>query len=114
MSLSVKIFLGLALGIATGIFLGDITAPLKLVGDGFVQLLQLPLLHMTYDVAPPVPPQTFQTFSSYNKISVMYYTLVIFFSQRTFSYLNICQHSHDESLTTLVTHLMIGLGVPLA
>ena len=33
MSLSAKIFLGLGLGIATGIFLGEITAPLKIVGD---------------------------------------------------------------------------------
>ena len=32
MSLSAKIFLGLGLGIATGIFLGEITAPLKAVG----------------------------------------------------------------------------------
>ena len=38
MSLSAQIFLGLGLGIATGIFLGEITAPLKIVGEGFVQL----------------------------------------------------------------------------
>jgi len=44
MSLSVQIFLGLGLGIATGIFLGDITAPLKLVGDGYVHLLQMAVL----------------------------------------------------------------------
>jgi Na+/H+-dicarboxylate symporter/ABC-type amino acid transport substrate-binding protein len=44
MSLSAKIFLGLGLGIATGIFLGEITAPLKLVGAGFVQLLQMAVL----------------------------------------------------------------------
>jgi Na+/H+-dicarboxylate symporter/ABC-type amino acid transport substrate-binding protein len=44
MSLSTQIFLGLGLGIATGIFLGEITAPLKLVGDGFVQLLQMAVL----------------------------------------------------------------------
>jgi Na+/H+-dicarboxylate symporter/ABC-type amino acid transport substrate-binding protein len=44
MSLSTKIFLGLGLGIATGIFLGEITAPLKLVGNGFVQLLQMAVL----------------------------------------------------------------------
>jgi Na+/H+-dicarboxylate symporter/ABC-type amino acid transport substrate-binding protein len=44
MSLSAQIFLGLGLGIATGIFLGEITAPLKLVGGGFVQLLQMAVL----------------------------------------------------------------------
>ena len=44
MSLSAKIFLGLGLGIATGIFLGEIAAPLKLVGEGFVQLLQMAVL----------------------------------------------------------------------
>ncbi|MGB7946141.1 MAG: cation:dicarboxylase symporter family transporter, partial [Candidatus Binatia bacterium] len=44
MSLSAQIFLGLGLGIATGIFLGEITAPLKLVGAGFVQLLQMAVL----------------------------------------------------------------------
>ena len=44
MSLSAQIFLGLGLGIATGIFLGEITAPLKVLGDGFVQLLQMAVL----------------------------------------------------------------------
>ena len=44
MSSSTKIFLGLGLGIATGIFLGEITAPLKIVGEGFVQLLQMAVL----------------------------------------------------------------------
>jgi Na+/H+-dicarboxylate symporter len=44
MSLSAQIFLGLGLGVTTGIFLGEITAPLKLVGDGFVQLLQMGVL----------------------------------------------------------------------
>ncbi len=44
MSLSAQIFLGLGLGIATGIFFGEIAAPLKLVGAGFVQLLQMAVL----------------------------------------------------------------------
>ena len=44
MSLSAKIFLGLGLGIATGIFLGEITAPLKAVGSAYVQLLQMAVL----------------------------------------------------------------------
>ncbi|MGZ8480493.1 MAG: cation:dicarboxylate symporter family transporter, partial [Candidatus Binatia bacterium] len=44
MSLSAKIFFGLGLGIATGIFLGEITAPLKAVGAAYVQLLQMAVL----------------------------------------------------------------------
>ena len=44
MSLSAKIFLGLGLGIATGIFLGEITAPLKVVGAAYIQLLQMAVL----------------------------------------------------------------------
>jgi len=44
MSLSTQIFLGLGLGIATGIFLGEMMAPLKIVGEVFVQLLQMAVL----------------------------------------------------------------------
>jgi hypothetical protein len=44
MSLSAKIFLGLGLGIVSGLFLGEITAPLKMVGDAYVQLLQMAVL----------------------------------------------------------------------
>ncbi len=44
MSLSAKIFLGLGLGIATGLFLGEIAAPLKAVGSAYVQLLQMAVL----------------------------------------------------------------------
>ena len=44
MSLSAQIFLGLGLGIVSGIFLGDIVAPLRLVGDGYVHLLQMAVL----------------------------------------------------------------------
>ena len=44
MSLSVQIFLGLGVGIATGIFLGEIAASLKVVGEGYVQLLQMAVL----------------------------------------------------------------------
>jgi Na+/H+-dicarboxylate symporter/ABC-type amino acid transport substrate-binding protein len=44
MSLSAQIFLGLGLGVATGIFLGEIAAPLKVVGDGYIQLLQMAVL----------------------------------------------------------------------
>jgi Na+/H+-dicarboxylate symporter/ABC-type amino acid transport substrate-binding protein len=44
MSLSAQIFFGLGLGIATGIFFGEMTAPLKVVGEGFVKLLQMGVL----------------------------------------------------------------------
>jgi Na+/H+-dicarboxylate symporter/ABC-type amino acid transport substrate-binding protein len=44
MSLSAQIFLGLGLGLAAGIFLGEITAPLKIVGTGYIQLLQMAVL----------------------------------------------------------------------
>ena len=40
MSLAAQIFLGLGLGIATGIFLGEITAPLKVVAEGGGVLIQ--------------------------------------------------------------------------
>jgi len=44
MSLSAKIFLGLGLGIVAGIFLGEIVAPLRVVGQAFVLLLQMAVL----------------------------------------------------------------------
>src|SRR6478672_13244912 len=44
MSLAQQIFLGLGLGIATGIFLGEIAAPLKFIGDAYVHLLQMAVL----------------------------------------------------------------------
>lgn len=44
MSLSAQIFLGLGLGVATGIFLGEIAAPLKVVGNGYINLLQMAVL----------------------------------------------------------------------
>ena len=44
LSLSTQILIGFGLGIATGIFLGEIAAPLKLVGDGYVHLLQMAVL----------------------------------------------------------------------
>ena len=39
-----KILLGLALGVATGLFLGDLAAPLRFLADGFVRLLQMTVL----------------------------------------------------------------------
>ncbi len=44
MSLSAQIFLGLGLGIVTGIFLGEIAAPLDIIGKGYIQLLQMAVL----------------------------------------------------------------------
>ena len=44
MSLSTKIFVGLFLGIATGLFFGEMVAFLKPVGDLFVQLLKMAVL----------------------------------------------------------------------
>jgi Na+/H+-dicarboxylate symporter len=44
MSLSARIFFGLGMGLATGIFFGDLVADLKIVGDIFVKLLQITVL----------------------------------------------------------------------
>jgi len=44
LSLSAKILLGMGLGIITGIFFGELTEPIGIVGQGFVQLLQMAIL----------------------------------------------------------------------
>ena len=44
MSFSRKILIGLFLGIATGLFLGEDAAPLRVVADGFLRLLQMTVL----------------------------------------------------------------------
>jgi Na+/H+-dicarboxylate symporter/ABC-type amino acid transport substrate-binding protein len=44
MSFSKKILAGLLAGIVTGIFLGDLVAPLDLIATGFVRLLQMTVL----------------------------------------------------------------------
>ncbi len=44
MSLSGRILVGLLVGIATGLFFGEIVADLKLLGDVFVKLLQITVL----------------------------------------------------------------------
>ena len=44
MSLSGRILVGLLVGVATGLFFGEIVADLKLVGDVFVKLLQITVL----------------------------------------------------------------------
>ena len=44
MTFSAKILVGLAAGIATGLVLGELVAPLQIVADGFVRLLQMTVL----------------------------------------------------------------------
>jgi len=44
MGLSARIFIGLAAGICTGIFFGELVADLKLLGDIFIKLLQITVL----------------------------------------------------------------------
>lgn len=44
MSLSTKVLLGLALGIVSGVFFGEMLASLQVVGDAFIQLLQMTVL----------------------------------------------------------------------
>ena len=44
MSLATKVFIGMALGALTGIFLGERAAVLKIAGDAFVLLLQMTVL----------------------------------------------------------------------
>jgi len=44
MTLSTQVLIGLGLGIFTGIFVGEMAAPLDVVGTGFVRLLQMTVL----------------------------------------------------------------------
>jgi len=44
MGLSGRIFVGLIIGIATGLFFGELVADLKMIGDIFVKLLQITVL----------------------------------------------------------------------
>lgn len=44
MKLSTKVLMGLAAGIATGIVLGDLAAPLSIVGQAFILILQVTVL----------------------------------------------------------------------
>ena len=44
MSLSTKVLLGLVLGIAVGVFFGESAGSIKIVGDAFIQLLQMTVL----------------------------------------------------------------------
>jgi Na+/H+-dicarboxylate symporter len=42
--IATQVLLALAIGALTGIFLGEIVAPLKIVGDAFIRLLQITVL----------------------------------------------------------------------
>ena len=44
LSLSTQVFIGLGLGLVTGIFFGEMVTPVKSVGDAFVRLLQMTVL----------------------------------------------------------------------
>ena len=44
MSLSTRVLIGLFSGVAAGVFFGELTAPLKIAGDAFIQLLQMTVL----------------------------------------------------------------------
>jgi Na+/H+-dicarboxylate symporter len=44
MTFSRQILVGLAAGVATGLFLGELVAPLQIVADGFIKLLQMTVL----------------------------------------------------------------------
>ncbi|MFC1858287.1 cation:dicarboxylate symporter family transporter [Thermodesulfobacteriota bacterium] len=44
LSLSSQILIGMGLGIAAGIFFGEYCAPLQIIGDAFIQLLQMTIL----------------------------------------------------------------------
>ena len=44
LSLSAQVFIALALGILAGLFFGELIAPVKVVGDIFIGLLQMTVL----------------------------------------------------------------------
>ncbi len=44
LNLATQVFIGLFLGLATGVFLGEAAAPLRLVGDAFLRLLQITVI----------------------------------------------------------------------
>ena len=44
MKFSRKVLIGLAAGIATGLFFGELVAPLTVMADGFIRLLQMTVL----------------------------------------------------------------------
>jgi Na+/H+-dicarboxylate symporter len=44
MSLATKVLIGFIVGVAAGIFFGDLIAPIGIVGDAFIGLLQMTVL----------------------------------------------------------------------
>jgi hypothetical protein len=49
MSLSGQILIGLVAGVAVGLFFGETVAPLQIVADGFIKLLQMTVLRNLSD-----------------------------------------------------------------
>ena len=48
MSLSTRVLIGLLLGVAAGIFLGEEVEPISVVGDAFLLLLQMTVLQKSH------------------------------------------------------------------
>ena len=44
MSLATRVLIGFALGVGCGIFFGEIAAPVGVLGDAFIRLLQMTVL----------------------------------------------------------------------
>ncbi|MBW1876585.1 MAG: cation:dicarboxylase symporter family transporter, partial [Deltaproteobacteria bacterium] len=44
MTLATKVLIGFALGVGSGIFFGELAAPVGVVGDAFIRLLQMTVL----------------------------------------------------------------------
>ena len=61
MSFSAKVLAGLALGVATGLFVGEMASPLKVVADGFVKLLQMTVLpYVTLSITSNLGSMTYK------------------------------------------------------
>ena len=61
MTFTRRILVGLTLGIATGVFFGDLVAPLGAVADGFVKLLQMTVLpYVTISIVSSLGSLTFE------------------------------------------------------
>ena len=44
MSLATQVLIGFILGVASGVFFGELIAPVGVVGDAFIRLLQMTVL----------------------------------------------------------------------
>ncbi len=61
MSLSTKILLALLLGLGVGMFFGEMAAPLEVVGDAFIQLLQMTVLpYITFSLVASLGSMTYE------------------------------------------------------